>query len=141
MQNHHNSVDAVMVVGGGKKVETIMKDENSIRMIGLEHMLNATVADGHYLVDKNSCDSIFTTDIDAQMLAIEYFKHNNNRNRYYISRCYTNQRVIEILENTTLIVSVSYWTLLLLCEIGIFIPVSIDEILLLVTHVCKQCRW
>ena len=119
------------VIRDGKKVRTTGKDENIIKTTRSENMLNVTVAGGHYLIDKH--DSISTTDV--QMVDIEYFNNNTNKNTYHVCRCDTNKCVIEILENTILIVSVGSWKRLLLCEIGIFIPVYIYEIvdMLLVT--------
>ena len=115
---------SIYVIRDGKKVRIILKDENIIKMTGLENMLDVTVADGHYLIDKH--DSISTT--DAQMVDIEYFNNNKNKNKYSVCRCYTNKRVLEILENTILIVSVSSCKRLLLREIWSFIPVYIYEI-------------
>ena len=57
------------VIRDGKKVRTTGKDENIIKTTRSENMLNVTVVDGHYLIDKH--DSISTTDV--QMVDIEYF--------------------------------------------------------------------
>ena len=95
---------------------------------GLKHNVHVSVADGHnflvilrdYPTDKNThAESNFN---NTKILDIEYCNHN--KNKYHVSRFYTNQRIIEIPENT-MVVSASSQTLSLLVKLCIYTCFSI----------------